>query len=148
MTDTTTRALVERLLQRIGTGDADQIAELYAEKVDWKVNWPESEHGRPETPWIRPRSTRADLADLNRQLAEHHVPVEFDTQVETILIDGDDAAVMGEFRQTAKPTGRAYSSRFVLHVGFEDGLVVRNHVYEDSLAVERAFAQNASTHEG
>lgn len=136
----TTRTLTERLLQTIGAGDPEQIAELYAERVDWLVNWPAAEHGRTETPWIRRRSTRADMADLSRQLGEHHVPGEADTQVGQILVDGDDAVVLGEIRQTAKPTGRAYRARFVLHVTFEDGLVVRNHVYEDSLAIAQAFA--------
>lgn len=136
-TTPSTRALAERLLERIGEGDPDRVAELHAEHVDWRVNWPESEHHRHETPWIRPRSTRADIADLNRQLGEFHV--RGDAEVERILVDGDDAVVLGEFHQTAKPTGRAYRSRFVLHVTFEDGLVVRNHVYEDSLAIAQAF---------
>ena len=136
----TTRALTERLLQRIGAGDPAQIAELYAEQVDWLVNWPTEEYGRSETPWIRTRSTREDIADLNHQLGEYHVPGEADTRVDQIMVDGDDAAVFGEIRQTAKPTGRPYRARFVLHVTFEDGLVVRNHVYEDSLAVAQAFA--------
>lgn len=137
-TTLSTRALTERLLERIAEGDPERIAELHAEQVDWLVNWPETEHHRLETPWIRPRSTRADIADLNRQLGTHHVPGE--AKVETILVDGDDAVIMGEFHHTAKPTGRAYRSRFVLHVTFEDGLVVRNHVYEDSLAIAQAFA--------
>ncbi|WP_433235037.1 hypothetical protein ACQPYK_24595 [Streptosporangium sp. CA-135522] len=33
--DMTTRATVEELLRRIGEGDPDKIAELYAEQVDW-----------------------------------------------------------------------------------------------------------------
>ncbi len=136
----TTRALTEQLLQRIGEGDPERIAELHAADVDWKVNWPEAEHHRRETPWIRPRSTRDDIADLNRELGAYHVPIE--VSVETVLVDGADAVVMGEFHQTAKPTGRAYRSRFVLHVTFENGLVVRNHVYEDSLAIAQAFAED------
>ncbi|UYM06042.1 nuclear transport factor 2 family protein [Solicola gregarius] len=140
MTATPTRTLVERLLERIGSGDPEAVAELYADDVDWLVDWPAYEHGRSETPWIRHRSTRADMADLTRLLGEYHVPGEADTQVESILVDGDDAVVFGEIRQTAKPTGRAYRSRFALHVTFQDGLVIRNHVYEDSLAVAQAFS--------
>ncbi len=48
--------------------------------------------------------------------------------------------MLGVIRQTAAPTGRAYSARFALHLTVRDGLVVRHHVYEDSLAVARAFA--------
>lgn len=61
------------------------------------------------------------------------------TEIERILVDGAEAVVLGEIRQTAGATGRAYSARFALHLTVEDGLVVRHHVYEDSLAVARAF---------
>ncbi|MEO3767323.1 nuclear transport factor 2 family protein [Streptomyces sp. B5E4] len=134
-----TRTVVEELLRRIGEGDPDHIAELYAEQGDWKLDWPEAEHGRSATPWIRHRSTRADAAAHYREIAEHHVPEAVATQVERILVDGKDAVVLGEIRQTARSTGRAYRARFALHLTVEDGLVTRHHVYEDSLAVAQAF---------
>ncbi|MFI1099501.1 nuclear transport factor 2 family protein [Streptomyces melanogenes] len=137
---TTTRAVVEELLRRIGEGDPERIAELYAERGDWKLDWPEAEHGRTATPWIRRRSTRADAADHFRELMEHHVPEQASTEIERILVDGDDAVVLGEIRQTARSTGRPYRARFALHLTVEDGLVTRHHVYEDSLAVAQAFA--------
>lgn len=136
----TTRALTEELLDRIGEGDPARTAELFAERVDWKLDWPEDEHGRGETPWIRRRDTRAGMAEHFRVLAAHHVPGSAAHSVERVLVDGDDAVVLGEIRQTARPTGRAYSARFALHLTFGQGLVVRFHVYEDSLAVARAFA--------
>ncbi|EXU66512.1 MULTISPECIES: nuclear transport factor 2 family protein [Streptomyces] len=136
----TTRALVEELLRRIGEGDPERIAELYAERSDWKLDWPEGEHGRAATPWIRHRSTRADVVDHFRELARHHVPEEAATEVERVLVDGDDAVVLGEIRQTARSTGRAYRARFALHLTIEGGLVTRHHVYEDSLAVAQAFS--------
>jgi len=61
------------------------------------------------------------------------------TEVERVLIDGNDAIVLGEIRQTARSTGRAYRARFALHLTIEHGLVTRHHVYEDSLAVAQAF---------
>ncbi|MFF3209172.1 nuclear transport factor 2 family protein [Streptomyces sp. NPDC002886] len=135
----TTRAVLEELLRRIGEGDPERIAEMYAERGDWRLDWPEAEHGRPATPWIRHRATRADAAAHFRELAEHHVPGQAATEIERVLIDGNDAVVLGEIRQTARPTGRAYRARFALHLTVEDGLVTRHHVYEDSLAVAQAF---------
>ncbi|QIQ03545.1 nuclear transport factor 2 family protein [Streptomyces liangshanensis] len=135
-----TRAVVHELLRRIGEGDAAGIAEMYAVRVDWKLDWPEAEHGRAATPWIRHRSTRADAAAHFRELAEHHVPEEAATAIEGIFVDGQDAVVLGEIRQTARATGRAYRARFALHLTVEDGLITRHHVYEDSLAVAQAFA--------
>lgn len=138
-TSTDTRAVIDELLRRIGEGDPERIAELYAEQCDWKLGWPEGEHGRGATPWIRRRVTRADAAAHFRELAEYHVPECVATVVERVLVDGDDAVVLGEIRQTARPTGRAYRARFALHLTVEDGLVTRHHVYEDSLAVAQAF---------
>lgn len=138
--DATTRAVVEELLHRIGRGDSERIAELYADDADWKLNWPEDEHGRPATPWIRHRSTRADAAAHYRELAAHHLPGEAATRIERVLVDGQDAVVLGEIRQTVAATGRPYRARFALHLTVADGLIVRHHVYEDSLAVARAFA--------
>ncbi|MGC0407110.1 ketosteroid isomerase-like protein [Streptomyces sp. SAI-195] len=143
-TSTHTRTVVEELLRRIGTGDPGHIAELYAEQSDWRLDWPEVEHGRPATPWIRHRSSRADAAAHYRELAEHHVPEQAATEVERILVDGNDAVVLGEIRQTARSTGRAYRARFALHLTIENGLVTRHHVYEDSLAVARAFERPVS----
>ncbi|MEV6760308.1 nuclear transport factor 2 family protein [Streptomyces sp. NPDC051105] len=135
-----THAVVEELLRRIGAGDPERIAELYAEDADWRLNWPREEHDRPDTPWITHRTGRAGAAAHYRDLAAHHVPERADTRIERVLVDGDDAVVLGEIRQTAKPTGRSYHARFALHLTVRDGLVVRHHVYEDSLAVARAFA--------
>jgi ketosteroid isomerase-like protein len=139
-TDTRTRAVVQDLLLRIGEGDPERIAELYAERADWKLNWPEDEHDSTATPWIRHRATRADAAAHFRALAAHHVPGQAATEIERILVDGADAVVLGEIRQTAAATGRPYRARFALHLTVENGLIVRHHVYEDSLAVARAFA--------
>ncbi|MER6033970.1 nuclear transport factor 2 family protein [Streptomyces sp. NPDC001835] len=135
----TTRAVVDELLRRIGGGEPESIAAMYAEQVDWKLDWPEAEHGRPSTPWIRHRATRADASAHFRELAEHHAPGQASTEIERILVDGTDAVVIGEIRQTARSTGRAYRARFALHLTVEDGLVTRHHVYEDSLAVAQAF---------
>ncbi|MGC0418108.1 nuclear transport factor 2 family protein [Embleya sp. AB8] len=139
----TTREIVAELLRRIGAGDFRAVAELYADDADWKLNWPPTEHGRAATPWIRHRSTRADAADHYRLIAEHHVPELVGTTVERILVDGPDAVILGEIRQTARATGRAYTARFAMHVTVEHGLITRHHIYEDSLAVATAFADGS-----
>ncbi|WP_433204135.1 nuclear transport factor 2 family protein [Nocardia sp. CA-107356] len=142
-----TRTVVEELLHRIGAGDPDAIAALYAPVSDWKLDWPEKEHGRAATPWIRHRATRADAAAHYREIARYHVPDKVGTVIERILVDGPDAVVLGEIRQTARPTGRAYRSRFALHITVDNDLITRHHVYEDSLAVAQAFDTPAAEHD-
>lgn len=135
-----THDVVDELLRRIAAGDPTRIADLYADACEWRLDWPEDAHGRAETPWIRHRGTRADAAAHFAEIAAHHLPERADTVVERVLVDGADAVVLGEIRQTARATGRAYRARFALHLTVEDGLITRHHVYEDSLAVARAFA--------
>jgi hypothetical protein len=39
-----------------------------------ELDWPEAEHGRAATPWIRHRFTRAYAASHYCELAEHQMP--------------------------------------------------------------------------
>ncbi|OPG01965.1 nuclear transport factor 2 family protein [Microbispora sp. GKU 823] len=132
-----TREIVEELLRRLAEGDHDRTAELFAEPVDWLLSWPAE--GHPAVPWIRSRSSRADVADHFRSLEAHHVPELNDTSVTRILVDGPDAVVLGEIAQTVRNGGASYTSPFALHLTVEDGLVTRYHIYEDSLTVARAL---------
>jgi len=133
-----TRTLVETLLARIAAGDPAEIAELYAERVDWKLAWPEDEHGA-DVPWIRQRSTRADVEDHYRTLGEQHVPGKASADIAAVLIDGDEAVVVGELGQTLRATGVSYRAGFALYLTVSDGVITRHHIVEDSLAVRRAF---------
>jgi len=133
-----TRDVVDALLQRIATGDPTEIAELYADQVDWKLGWPEDEHGTA-VPWIRHRSSRADVEDHYRTLGDYHVPSQASVDIAAILVDGADAAIIGELSQTLRATGVTYRAAFALYLTVSDGVITRHHILEDSLAVKRAF---------
>jgi len=133
-----TRAVVGDLLQRIGVGDPATIAQAYAEQVTWTLGWPEDELGGP-VPWIRARSTRADVEDHYRTVAELHVPGETTVDVTAVLVDGADAAVVGELGQTLKANQVHYVTKFIIYLSVADGLVTRHHIIEDNLAVKRAY---------
>lgn len=132
----TTRAVVQEFLVRLGDGDADGIAELFAAAVDWRLDWPAGEH--PAVPWIRAREGRADVAEHFRSIAAHHEPGGGGA-VDGILVDGADSVVFAEIKQVAKATGTAYTARCALRFTVESGLITRYHAYEDSLSVARAF---------
>ena len=132
-----TRAVATEFLNRLTDGEPDQIAELFADTVDWQLDWPLE--GHPAVPWIRQRSTRADVADHFRTLNDFHVPEKRGGITPKILIDGTDAVILGEIRQTVKATGRAYAARCALHLTIEGGVITRYHVYEDSLTVAQAL---------
>ncbi|MCF6470665.1 ketosteroid isomerase [Nonomuraea sp. MG754425] len=140
----TTYDTVHELLRRIGAGDVERIAELFAEESEWRFNWPAE--GHPSVPWIRPRSSRHDVAEHFGMLAAHHVPELNGTTVARILVDGDDAVVLGDLAQTVAATGRSYASPFALHLTVTDGLITRYHIYEDSLTVARALSGAPAAH--
>jgi uncharacterized protein len=137
-TDADTRDTVTTFLTRLAEGDPDQVAVVFADEVDWELAWPAA--GHPAVPWIRPRSTRADVADHFRELADFHVPEEAAAEVTRILVDGADAVVLGRLRQTVRTTGRSYTSPFALHLTVEGGLISRYHIFEDSLGIATALA--------
>jgi ketosteroid isomerase-like protein len=137
MIDNATRAVVTEFLTRLAEGDPDRIADLFADAVDWQLDWPAE--GHPAVPWIRDRSTRADVADHFHALNAFHVPEKRGGTTPRILVDGPDAVLLGEIHQTVKATGRAYVALCALHLTVENGAITRYHVYEDSLTVAQAL---------
>jgi ketosteroid isomerase-like protein len=136
-TKASTRATAEEFLRRLGVGDPDRIAELFAERVDWRLDWPDG--GHPAVPWIRPRFTRADVADHFREIAAFHIPEKSAGTVSRVLIDGTEAVLLGDIRQVVKATGKSYTALCALHLTVQDGLIARYAVYEDSLTVTEAL---------
>lgn len=133
-----TRRVADELLRRLGAGDNDGVAALFADDIDWRLSWPERELGGP-IPWIRPRRTPQDVLEHFRSLAEHNAPHDGGTTIERIMVDGHDAAILGTIRNVMLRTGVPYQAHFALHLTVEGGLIRRYHIYEDSLAVAKAW---------
>jgi ketosteroid isomerase-like protein len=136
--DPGTRATALEFLRRMAAGDPEHVAGVFAEKVDWRLDWPAE--GHPAVPWIRPRSTRADVADHFRVIQDFHVPGERGSAAPELVVEGTDAVILGEIRQTVKATGEPYTALCAVRITVEDGLITRCHFYEDSLTVARALA--------
>ncbi|MDL4774929.1 MULTISPECIES: nuclear transport factor 2 family protein [Thermomonosporaceae] len=132
-----TRTVVQTFLQSMAAGDSEAIKGLFAERVDWRLDWPDGEH--PAVPWIRPRFTAEDAAAHFREISDHHVPEKAASEIHRILVDGPDAVVLATIVQTARATGREYTAMCAVHLTVENGLITRYHVYEDSLTVSSAL---------
>ncbi|MGP3973224.1 nuclear transport factor 2 family protein [Streptomyces sp. 8N114] len=130
-----TRAVVEEFLGRVEKGDAERIAELFAEEVDWMIA------ANPTVPWIRPRSTRADVAAHFRELAAGVEPMAGSGRaVEALVVEGNEAMLTGNIAGRVRATGKELTSPFAMRLTVENGEVTRYHLYEDSLAVAAACA--------
>jgi uncharacterized protein len=126
-----TRATVEAFLAELEAGDVGAAVGRLAEPVDWRVP------GSSAVPWIGERSTRAEATEFFALLDRHLEAERF--VVTRILVDGADAVVLGDFRDTVRATGATLESWFAIHLTVADGQITRYHFYEDSYAVARAM---------
>ncbi|MEE1750199.1 MULTISPECIES: nuclear transport factor 2 family protein [unclassified Streptomyces] len=137
MTPTTadaTRATVQRFLALRLAGDTEGLTALFADDVDWLLA------ENPVVPWIRPRSTAAECAAQFTELTDHTVPEEAGASIDTVLVDGADAVLMGHLSGTVRATGKSFEGPFALRLTVEDGRITRHHLYENSLSIAQACA--------
>jgi len=129
-----TRAVVQEFLAARLAGNTERLVALFAEEVDWMLA------ENPAAPWIRPRSTAAECAAQFTELMEHTVPEDARASVDTFLVDGTDAVLMGHVSGTVRATGKSFEGPFALRLTVEDGRIIRHHLYENSLSIAEACA--------
>jgi ketosteroid isomerase-like protein len=127
-----TRAVVQELLAARLAGDSERLVALFADEVDWMLA------ENPVAPWIRPRSTAAECAAQFTELMEHTVPEDARASVDTFLVDGTDAVLMGHVAGTVRATGKSFEGPFALHLTVENGRITRHRLYENSLSIAEA----------
>jgi uncharacterized protein len=128
----TTRAVVQEFLAARLAGDTERLVALFADEVDWVLA------ENPAAPWIRPRSTAAHCAAQFNELMEHTVPEDARASVDSFLVDGTDAVLMGHVSGTVRATGKSFAGPFALHLTVENGRITRHRLYENSLSIAEA----------
>ncbi|MBT2400544.1 nuclear transport factor 2 family protein [Streptomyces sp. ISL-100] len=129
-----TRAVVQEFLAARMAGDTGRLVALFADEVDWLLA------ENPVVPWIRPRSTAAECAAQFTALMEHTVPEDARASVDSFLVEGTGAVLMGHLSGTVRATGKSFEGPFALHLTVEDGRITRHHLYENSLSIAEACA--------
>jgi len=130
----TTQAILQELLGRLARFEPAPVAELFADTVDWDVP------GDERVPWTGRRSTRDEVEAYFESLWSLCDTSQTDNEVSHVLVDGADAVVLGAFTQTIRATGRRFTTPVAVHITVDDGRITRLHLYEDSHAVARAYA--------
>ncbi len=131
-TSETTRAVVQEFLAARLDGDTERLVALFADEVDWVLA------ENPTVPWIRPRSTAAECAAQFTELMEYTVPEDARASVDTFLVDGANAVLMGHLSGTVRATGKSFEGPFALHLTVVNGRIVRHRLYENSLSIAQA----------
>lgn len=127
-----TRAVVQEFLAARLAGDTERLVAVFADEVDWVLA------ENPAVPWIRPRSTAVECAAQVTELTEHTVPEDARASVDTFLVDGADAVLMGHLSGTVRATGKSFEGPFALHLTVQDGRITRHRLYENSLSIAEA----------
>ncbi|MZD03903.1 ketosteroid isomerase [Streptomyces sp. SID5785] len=127
-----TRATVEAFFAARAAADTERLTRLFADEVDWVLA------ENPVVPWIRPRRTAAECAVQFEELAAHTVAEDARGSLDTLLVDGTDAVLMGHLSGTVRATGTSFEGPYALRLTVEDGRITRFHLYENSLSIAAA----------
>ncbi len=129
--DATSRVVQEFLAARLA-GDTERLVELFANEVDWQLA------ENPSAPWIRPRSSAKECAAQFTELMEHTMEGEARASIDTFLVDGPDAVLLGHLSGIVRATGKSFEGPFALHLTVEQGRITRHRLYENSLSIAEA----------
>ena len=132
MTDQT-RATVDKFYERIGAGDIGGVIDLLSDDFSWEIP------GDTETvPWVGKRTTPAAVEEFFAHMGNHVDRKAFD--VDRIVVDGQDAVVLGRAVVTVRATGKLMDTLFAVHIVVEeDGRISRFVMFEDSWHVSESM---------
>ena len=128
----TTRAVVQEFLAARLAGDTERLIALFADEVDWQLAH------NSVVPWIRTRTTAAECAAQFTELMEYTVAEHARASIDTFLVDGSDAVLMGHISGTVRATEKSFDGPFALHLTVVEGRITRHRLYENSLSIAEA----------
>ncbi|MHA7262436.1 nuclear transport factor 2 family protein [Arthrobacter sp. TMN-37] len=130
-----TKDVAEQFVQRLGAGDAEGLGALFAESIDWRVPLNE------KLPWTGTRSQKSDVPEYFRTLWARLEPGKSVVDLDTVLVDGEDAVLLAHFSHMAVPTGKRFDTDVAIRLTVTNDKITRLHLYEDTFAVDRAFRE-------
>ncbi len=128
-----TEKTVNAFFTYMGEKDPDKIASLVAEKVDWYIF--ESQ----KFPWTGQRNKGSEIPEVFRTLFSYFVAGKDQFKMESLLIDGKEAAVFATLGRQFKSSGKEFTMLVAIHFKVENGLITRFCLYEQTPILESAF---------
>ena len=135
MTTDQTRGVVRDLYDSYARRDFDRVAALIHDDIDWMIYGP-----MQVFPFVGPRRGRAAVLEALGSIAEHYA---LDSYVpETIIVDGDRAAVMSNVRFIQRASNRALRFRLANFLRVQDGRIIEFREFANTFdLVEQARGQ-------
>jgi ketosteroid isomerase-like protein len=114
-----------------GRGDIPAIVEQLAENVTWV------HHGAPDVPYGKERHGKEQASQFFGELAAAVDVTLFEVKQ---LVETDNTVVaIGRWGGKAKPTGKDFTTNWMMQWTFENDRVVYYESLEDSLTIAKAF---------
>lgn len=126
---------VRMYLDRFGQADTEGALSLLAEGVVWHVD------GAPEVPTIGLRQGKGRIKEWIEVFPDTFEPRGF--HLHSLSEDGPEIWVKGWFRYLVRSTRRTVEGDFAMHFTVREGLIRHYQIFEDSLALARAFRAEA-----
>ncbi len=129
-----TQSLVQNFFSKLTERNLDELVALFSENVDWYIPGDET-----KAPWLGRRNSRQDVATFYTLLWSQTEPVS--AAIDCLLTDDENAVVTGEFSTRMLATGKMVESLFCIQMKFQDGLITKYRLLEDSYAVSVAMTK-------
>lgn len=126
------RAVAEEYLTRVASGDIDRILDLFSDNASLTIE------GSPRIPWLGHRTSPGQIREFFELLFSLVTVDKF--AVEKIVVDDGEAIIFGDLKDTVKASGRSFEFPFVIRLTVDGGKVGKYYMYEDSYALDQAFA--------
>ena len=128
-----TRATVDKFYERVGAGDISGVIDLLSDDFHWDIP------GDLETvPWLGKRNTPQAVEEFFAHMGNNVDRKAFD--IDRIVVDGQDAVVLGRAVVTVRATGKLMDTLFAVHIVVdEDGRISRFVMFEDSWHVSASM---------
>ncbi|WP_186055187.1 nuclear transport factor 2 family protein [Burkholderia gladioli] len=123
--------LAQAFLGKLGQGDAEGVAALFAEDAEWDIA---GDVGA--LPWLGKKRGRAAVVDFIHDSA--NLIERLKLEVHDILAGEQRAVILGELASRYKPNGKVMETAFAVVLQISDNQITHYRMFEDSFAVSQA----------
>lgn len=124
-------AFAQDFLQKLGTGDTQALALLFAENANWEIA---GDVGA--LPWLGKQQGKEAIVNFVKDTAT--LLTSESLVVQDILANENRAMVLGALASRVNATGKLIETSFVLVLEISNGLISSFKMLEDTFAVSQA----------
>lgn len=123
-----TRAIVQELHRAYREGNAERVAALIHDDIDWCIYGPARVF-----PFEGPRRGKAQVMDVLAAIGQQFELKRYEHEL--LIVEGERAAVLSQTSFVQRTTGRTLSMRLINFIRVRDGQIVEFREFSDTFDV-------------